>query len=148
MWFISQGIFFRREKKIIKETWIAEKFWELASDEEDIWRPRYIRGMAHCRLKWEEKYEEWIEVIEEVNTEELQSAWRQVIKEAGYCEAKDRDALCNLLLHILESGDTFAKPIRFAALRRLDEMITEVEPAGFDEEALNLPLSRRVRTSL
>ena len=145
---ISQGIFFRREQKTIKETWIAEKFWKLARDEEDIWRPRYIRGMAHCRLKWEEKYEEWIEVIEGVNTEELQSAWRQVIKEAGYCEDKDRDALCNLLLHILESGDTFAKPIRFAALRRLDEMVTEVEPVGFDEEALNLPLSRRVRTSL
>jgi hypothetical protein len=140
---ISQGGFSRRGRRTIKETWIAEKFWELARDEEDIWRPRYIRGMAHCRLKWEEKCEEWIEVIEEANTEELQSAWRQVIKEAGYCEAKDQDALCNLLLHILESGDTFAKPIRFAALRRLDEMVTEVEPVGFDEEALNLPLSQR-----
>jgi len=140
---ISQVRFFRRGQKTIKETWIAEKFWEFARDEEDIWRTQYIRGMAHCRLKWEEKYEEWIEVIEEANTEELQSAWHQVIEKAGYCEAKDRDALCNLLLHILESGDTFAKPIRFAALRRLDEMVTEVEPVGFDEEALNLPLSRR-----
>ena len=140
---ISRGEFSRRGRRTIKETWIAEKFWELARYKEDIWHTRYIRGMAHYRLKWEEKCEEWIEVIEEANTEELQSAWCQVIKEAGYCEAKDRDALFNLLLHILESGDTFAKPIRFAALRRLDAMVTEVEPVGFKEKLLNLPLSRR-----
>ncbi|KAF5419643.1 MAG: hypothetical protein C5S49_00355 [Candidatus Methanogaster sp.] len=99
---ISRDRFSQREQKTIGETRIAEKFWELARDEKDIWRPRYIRGMAHCRLKWEEKCEGWIEVIKEANTEELQSAWCQVIEEAGYCAAKDRDALFNSLLHILE----------------------------------------------
>lgn len=101
--------------------------------------------MAQCRLRWTEKREEWLEAIKEANTDKLRSAWCLVIKDAGYFEAKDRNALFNLLIHILESGDTFAKPIRFAALRRLYEMVSEVEPIGFDEEPLNLPLTRRTR---
>jgi len=137
--------FFPHERKEIKEAWIGCKYWEFAKDEEDIWRPRYMEGMALCRLKWAEKGQEWLEAIKEANTEELQNAWCQVILKAGYCDTKDRDALFNLLLCILESGDTFAKPIRLEALRRLDEMVSEVEPVGFDEEPLNLPLSRRAR---
>ncbi len=103
--------------------------------------------MAQCRLKWAEKAEEWLEVIKEANTEELQNAWCQVIREADCCDVKDQDTFFDLLLHILESGDTFARTIRFAALRRINVMISNVEPIGFDEEPLNLPLSRRVRTS-
>jgi hypothetical protein len=144
---ISRGRFFRHEQKRIKEIWIGDKYWEFAKDKEDTWRPRYIEGMAQCRLKWEEKGQEWLKAIKEANTEELQHAWCRVIEEAGYCEAEDRDALFDSLLRILESGDTFAKAIRFATLRRLRGIVSEVEPVEFDEESLNLPLSHRIRTS-
>lgn len=141
--------FLHEPKRIkIKEIWVSDKLWELAKDKEDIWRPRYIEGIAYCQLKWAEKCEEWLQAIKETNTKEPQSAWCQVIEEAGYYKATDRNALFNLLLRILESGDTFAKPIRFAALRRLDKMVSEVEPVGFDEEQLNLPLSRRAKVHL
>jgi hypothetical protein len=132
----------------IEETWIGNKFWELARDEEDIWRPRYIQGMAYCRLKWAEKCEEWLEAIKAAKTEELQNVWSGVIERASYCEDKDRNALFNLLLRILESGNSFAKPIRLAALQQLYEIVSEMEPVGFDEESLNLPLPRRARIQL
>ena len=124
----------------IKETWIGDKFWELAKDKEDVWRPRYIQGMSYCRLKWAEKCEEWLGAIKEAKTEELQNAWSEVIERASYCEEKDRNALFNLLPRILESGNSFAKPILSAALRRLYEITPEMEPVGFDEKSLNLPL--------
>jgi hypothetical protein len=143
---ILQGIF-PHERKRIKEAWVGDKYWKLAQDKRDIWRLRYINGMGQCRLKWAEKSEEWLKAIKETNTEELQCAWCRVIEEAGYCEAEDLDALFDLLLRILESRDTFAKPIRLAALRRLREIISEVEQVEFDEELLNLPLSQRIRTS-
>jgi hypothetical protein len=103
--------------------------------------------MVQCRLKWAENDREWLKAIKEANTEKLQSAWCQVLEIADYCDAKDRDALFDSLLHILESGDAFAKPIRLAALRRLDEMVSLVEPVGLDEKSLNLPLSLRIGTS-
>ncbi|HDL60333.1 MAG TPA: hypothetical protein ENH14_02635 [candidate division WOR-3 bacterium] len=134
-------------RKKIKEVWIGDKYWNLAQDKKDAWRPRYINGMAQCQLKWAENGQEWLEAIKETNTEEVQRAWCRVIEEAGYNEAEDLDALFNLLLHILESRDTFARPVRFAALRRLYEIVSEIEPVEFDEESLNLPLSRRGTTS-
>ena len=134
-------------RKKIKEVWIGDKYWNLAQDKKDAWRPRYINGMAQCQLKWAENGQEWLEAIKETNTEEVQRAWCRVIEEAGYNEAEDLDALFNLLLHILESRDTFARPVRFAALRRLYEIVSEIEPAEFDEKSLNLPLSRRGTTS-
>jgi len=143
---ISQR-FFIGERRIIKEAWIGDKYWGLAKNKEDTWHPRYIEGMAGCELKWAEKGEEWLEAIKEANTEELEHAWCRVIEEAGYCEDKDRSAFFDLILHILESRDTFEKHVRIAALRRLHEIASEVEPIGFDEEQLNLPLSRRIRTS-
>ncbi len=142
---ILQGRFFGHERKRIEEAWIGDKFWEYARDKEDVWRPRYIEAMAQCKLKWAEKSEEWLEAIKEANKEKLQNAWCQVIKEADYCDVKDRYTLLDLLLHVLESGDTFAETIRFAALQRLHEVVYEVELVGFDEELLNLPLSRRER---
>lgn len=145
---ISQGRRFSPHARIrIEETWIGDKYWEFAKDKEDVWCSRYMEGMAHCRLKWAEKGQEWLKAIKEANTEKLQNAWCRVIVEAGYCDAKDRDALFDLLPHILESGDTFAKAIRFAALRRLHGIVSEVEPVEFDEELLNLPLSQRTRMS-
>jgi hypothetical protein len=145
---ISRILYLRDgQKGIIKEAWVGDKYWAFAQDKGDVWRPRYIEGMAQCRLKWAENGQKWLKAIKEANTEKLQTAWRRVLEEADYCNAKDRDALFDSLLHILESGDAFAKPIRLAALRRLDEMVSLVEPVGLDEELLNLPLSRRTGTS-
>lgn len=144
---ILKARFSLHERKKIKEVWIGDKYWKLAQDKKDVWRQRYIEGMAQCQLKWAEKGQEWLEAIKETNTEEVQRAWCRVIEKAGYNEAEDLDALFNLLLHILESRDTFARPIRFAALRRLYEIVSEIEPAEFDEKSLNLPLSRRGTTS-
>jgi hypothetical protein len=93
--------------------------------------------------EWAKRGREWLEAIKNANTEKLQHAWCQVIEDASYYDVDDRDALFNLLLNILESGDTFTKRVRFAALQRLDEIVPDVEPMGFNEEALNLPLSRR-----
>lgn len=138
---------FPHERIEIKEVRIGEKYWEFAQDKKDIWRSRYIEGLGKCRLKWAEKGEGWFRAMKEANTEELQWSWSRVIEGAGYYEAKDQKAFFNLLLNILESRDIFAKAIRSAALRRLDEIVYEVEPVGFDEESLNLPLSRRVGTS-
>jgi len=145
---VLRSAFDPHERKRIEAPWVGDKFWELAKCKEDIWHLRYIEGMACCRLKWAEKSEEFFEAIKEANKKKLQDAWRQVIEGAGYCEDKDRVALFNLLLRILESGNAFAKPIRLAALKRLYEMVSEIEPVGFDEEPLNLPLSRRARTNL
>jgi len=131
----------RREK--IKEVWVGDKYWEFAKDKKDIWRPRYIEGMVLCQLKWAEKGQEWLKAIKKSNTEELQRAWCRVVEEADYHGIKDRDALFNLLLQILASGDTFTRAIRFAALRRLTRIVSEVETMEFDEEPLNLPLSRQ-----
>ena len=143
---ISRRVSLRHEQKRIKEAWIGDKYWAFAQDKGDVWRPRYIEGMAQCRLKWAENDREWLKAIKEANTEKLQSAWRQVLEKADYCDAKDQDALFDSLLLILESGDTFAKAIRLAALRRLDEMVSLVEPVGLDEKSLNLPLSQRTGT--
>jgi hypothetical protein len=144
---ISRGLSIRDEQERIKEAGVGDKYWAFAQDKGDVWRPRYIEGMAQCRLKWAENGQEWLKAIKEANTEELQSAWCRVLEKADYCDTKDRDALFDSLIHILESGDTFAKPIRLAALRRLDEMVSLVEPVELDEKSLNLPLSRRTGTS-
>jgi hypothetical protein len=121
--------------------WIGDKYWDFAKNEEDTWQPIYIEGMAECQLKWAKKRQEWLKSIKEDKTKKLQQAWCQVIIYASYSGTKDRDALLNLLFRILEPGDTFTKTIRFAALRRLDEIVSEVEPVEFDEGPLNLPLS-------
>ncbi len=104
--------------------------------------------MAQCPLEWAEKSQEWLKAIKEANTEKLQSAWCRVVEEAHYHNVKDRNALFDLLLHILDSGgNTFAKVIRIAALRRLHGIVSEVETIEFDEGLLNLPLSRRTSLS-
>jgi len=131
------------ERKIIEESWIGDKFWELAKNKEHIWNLKYIRGMAFCRLNWEKNREEWFKAIKAADTEKLQKTWCKVIENAGYNEREDRDAFFNILLNILESGTNFAEPIRIAAFHRLYGMVSEIEPVGFDEEKLNLPLSRR-----
>ncbi len=140
---ILRGRFFREERKGIKESWVGDKYWEFAQDKNDIWRPRYIQGMVYCQLKWAEKGREWLEAIKKADTEELQYAWCQVIEETDYCDIKDRDTLFELLLQILEDGEAFAKPIRTATLRRLHNIVREVEPVGFEEKPLNLPLPQR-----
>lgn len=146
---ISQDRFFQHRRKTIKKAkaWVGDKYWEFTKDKEDTWRPKYIEGMAQCQLKWAEKSQEWLKAIKEDNTEELQSAWCRVVEKAHYHNIEDRNALFDLLLHILDSGDTFAKVIRVASLRRLHEIVSEVETVEFDEEMLNLPLSRRTSLS-
>ncbi len=131
------------ERKIIEESWIGDKFWELAKNKDDIWHLKYIRGMAFCRLNWVKNREEWLKAIKAADTEKLQKTWCTVIENAGYNEREDREAFFSILLNILESGTNFAKPIRIAAFNRLYGMVSEIEPVGFDEEKLNLPLSRR-----
>jgi|GEM_PF-5182100 len=140
---IYRRTLFPHEPKRIEDIWVGEKYWKLAQDKKDIWHLKYIEGMACCQLKWAEHGQKWLKTIKEANTAEARRAWCKVIEESGYCEAEDRDAFFHLLLHILELGDAFAKSIRFAALRRLDEIVSEMEPVGFDERPLNLPLSRR-----
>ena len=144
---ILEYTLYRPEGKGIEEAWIGNKYWEYVQNKDDIWRPRYIIGLSQCRLKWGEKSDECFEAIKEASTKELQDSWCKVIRNADYCDVKDRDSLFDLVLHILESGDTFARTIRFAALQRINELVSNVEPIGFDEEPLNLPLSRRAITS-
>lgn len=136
-------LFFFHDRKTIDEIWIVDKFYKLAKNKKDIWRLRYINGMASCRLNWEKHCKEWPKAIKEANTEELLNAWCGVIAGAGYYDHKDRTVLFNLLLYILDSS--FEKPIKSVALQRLYEMVQEIEPLEFDEEELNLPLSRRPR---
>ena len=151
---ISQNRFFQHRRKTIKKAWtwigdkwVGDKYWEFTKDKENTWRPKYIQGMAQCQLKWAEKSQEWLKAIKEANTEKLQSAWCRVVEDAHYQNIEDRNALFDLLLHILDSGDTFARVIRVASLRRLHEIVSEVETVEFDEELLNLPLSRRTSLS-
>jgi hypothetical protein len=137
-----------RSKARFKDTWIGDRYWEFAQLKEDKWHSKYIQGMALCDLKWSENSDKWLTAIKETaNIEELQSAWSRVIEESGYCDTNDRDAFFKLLLQILEPGEPFTKSVRVAALRRLHEIIFEVEPQEFDERALNLPLSQRINPS-
>ena len=140
---ISRYKFSPYEQKQIKAEWVGRKYWELAKEKEDIWCPRYIEGMAGCQLKWSEKCEEWFEAIRDADTEEFRRAWAEVIREAGYYKVKDRDSLYEFLLRILGAGDAFPDVIRFAALQRLGEIVTEIDRSEIDEESLNLPLSLR-----
>lgn len=133
------------QRKRIEEVRVGDKCWEFSKDKNDIWRPMYIQGMASCRLKWAEKAQEWFEAIGKADTDELQYGWCRVIEGAYYYEIKDRDALFEILLQILESGEAFTKRIRTAALQRLHSIIREVEPIGFEEKPLNLPLAQRAK---
>ena len=134
--------------KKISESWIADKLWELADNKKDIWRPKYIEGLACCTFNWEQRREEMLRAIKETRTDELRDAWRSMIESAGYTEDKDGRALFRLLLHILESKNIFADSIRYSAGNRLHRIVSEIEPAEFDQEELNLPLSRRAKIRL
>jgi len=140
---ISRYRFPSFEQKQIEDARVGEKFWEISKNKEDFWCPRYIEGMAQCKLKWSDKCKEWFEAIKDADNEEFGRAWGKVIREAGYYKIKDRDVLLKLLLRILEGGVAFPEAIHSAALQRLGEIVTETDPSGIDEEALNLPLSRR-----
>jgi hypothetical protein len=126
------------------EGWIGDKFWELAKNRGDIWHTKYIEGMARCKLKWAENHREWFEDLTKADSIDLQKAWSQVIRRAGYCDDQDRDTLANLLVSILESRGTFPRSIRIAASSRLLELVQEMEPAAFEEESLGLPLALRL----
>ena len=113
-------------------------------------QPEYLRNTltATCsfltnlfdRIKTIEAFELKVELRK---SEELENAWGRVIRNAGYCSIEDGHALLELLLQILESEDTYPDVVRDSAFRRLNEIVFEIEPEGFDEESLNLPLSRR-----
>ena len=131
--------------RIIEEQFIPEKLWQLARSKKDIWRSKYIEGMAHCKLKWSLNYKKWNASIKEVTTEDITNAWCLVIKKSDYHQTKDQEAFFNLICNILESGDMYPNPIRIVALKRLHDLIAGIETGRFNEEPLNLPLSRRAR---
>lgn len=135
------------ERMRIDEQWIAEKFLDLAISKEDSWHPLYVVGMSLCRLRWAKSNVHVIKAIKETDNMRLKKAWAQVIKRAGYYDSLDRDALLNLLVHILESSDIFQRSLKAAARQRLYEIGHEAQPAEFDEESLNLPLSRRTQVT-
>jgi len=126
------------------EQWIGDKFWKLAKNRGDIWHARYIEGMAICKLEWAKNHREWLDAMLKADSTDLQKAWSQVIRKAGYCDDQDRGALVNLLLLILESRGPLARSIRTAASGRLLQLVHEIEPAAFEERSLDLPLSSRV----
>ena len=128
----------------MEEIWIGDKFWTLARNKDDIWHSKYIESMSYCRLRWEKKCNEYLKDIKESNKDESLNAWNRVILRADFIELEDRDALLNLLLHILESRDIYPKNIQLVALHRLNLIVSEI-PEKFDEEMLNLPLSQRTK---
>ncbi len=118
----------------------SNRLWEIAKSEDHVWQSALIEGMAWCRVAWAKKHEELLQAIKEAKTDELLTAWVSVIRRAGYTGTKDRDALVNMLVQIVESESAFPVRIRVEASRRLYEVVSKAEPIGFDEKKLNLPL--------
>jgi len=122
---------------------VAQRLWELACGESGSWQGRYIEGMGDCYLPWARHSEEWLQAMRKPRSKEAVDAWATVIRRGSYRDEEHRDGLHNLLVGILGSGEPFAKRLRAAACDRLAEVIPEIEPVGFDEAAVNLPLPRR-----
>ena len=129
------------------ESWIAQRLWELAQDESDLWQPTYIAALGQCVLPWEQLGQEWYDAVRAAKTESSLQAWERVIEQGGYSHAADRESLEKLLVQILESGEALPKGIRVAAMSRLGEIARVKESGGFNEPSLSLPLSRRVHSS-
>jgi len=117
--------------------------WLLAQDECDIWRSKYIAAMSLCSLQWSKMWKKWLNDIKNSDSVELQNSWFEVINRARYADADEKNALLKFLLTIIESKTKFSHKIKDAALMRLQKIVSTSETLDFDEELLNLPLSKR-----
>lgn len=139
---LSALLWFLRGKVKAMPINAVEKLWQLAKD--DHWGHRYIRVMARTKLNWVERSEEWLEAIKDAEPGLIQNAWIELIQYAGFRRKKDVRAFRNSLMHILESHDAFSENIRIAALKRLHDLVQEVQPrVSFEEAPLNLPLPKK-----
>jgi hypothetical protein len=144
---VSLSFVSKKEQQSLSRIRKIDKLWELSKYKNDIWRTRYIETMANYKLPWAKRKNEWYTAIKKANSEEDQQAWCKVIKSASYDKQKDKQALFDLILQILENEEQFTKPIRFAAIQRLSELIGEIEETTIDETMLNLPLPKRIKLS-
>lgn len=117
---------------------VCDRLWELAKNEEDVWRSQYLQSMTQFNLNWAKHAEEWFVAMSNAHTEELQRAWSTLIVKGHYLNAEDRNALQTLLLRILNAQDKIAKIIYLSAFQRLHEIIYETESVEFVEESLQL----------
>ena len=131
--------FLSDERVFVKEDWIGEKFWMLAKNKKDIWRAKYIKGMANCHLRWAQRYRQWRSSIIEAKTAELQSSWASVIESSGYKQDRGKEAFLATLLYILDPKNKFTRLIKRRSLFRLYEMTSELEVVNFEDKNLNLP---------
>lgn len=128
---------FRRK---INDSDAGEILWKLAEDQMDVWQPRYLEVMSFCNLRWSKWHTTWLEVLRRATFEELLDSWVKVIVDADCVESTDRKALLEFLLTILENPKQHPSKVTQAAKRRLSKFISEIEPVGFEEGPLSLPL--------
>ena len=118
-------------------------YWNLAQNREDTWQNRYIEGISYLRINWSDKHKAIYEAIINEKNEKVLNSWSRLIERAQYITVEDRNSLFSFLENILENKDKFHKKIRLSALKRLNKIISEIEPVEISEEALGLPLMQR-----
>lgn len=128
----------------IEEYGVGEKLWELAQNKDDPWRNKYIMGMASCKLNWNQHSDTWFEELKCQSNDGEIRAWIEVLLNGSPRTSYDCNALFNFLIRILENPENIDYKIRSAAISRLRKLVTEMEPSGFDESPLNLPLPRKL----
>ena len=123
------------------EVEIARRCIDFAKDNNDVWQPKYVEAMASLRLQWSVNPAEWLAMIGGPVTEELELAWCEVIRQAGYVTKTDRDSLTLILVRILESSDVYSDSVRCAAWQRLFKLVSSAQALEFAEGPLGLPLT-------
>jgi hypothetical protein len=116
--------------------------WSLAKCKDDPWLPTYLRCLANVSLNWQRIKEEFLNEVKGEPDNKMD--WCAIIENTGYQfgNEKNRTALLELLLSILESHDSFSADIKKAAVKRMYEIVSDIGPAQFNEAPLSLPLSR------
>ena len=141
---ITEEMKIEKEEFFIEEDWIGNKLWELAQNKNDPWRNKYIMGMAYCKLNWSQHSDTWFEELKCQSNDGDIRAWIEVLLNGSPRTSYDCNALFNFLIRILENPENIDYKIRSAAISRLRKLVTEMEPSGFDESPLNLPLPRKL----
>lgn len=139
----NRYVYFEEKETQHTEIWVGDIYWKLAKNKEDIWRAKFLEGMASCNLNWSSYHLEFLEDIKNANEYEL-GIWNRIIREAGCARINDKKCLNKLILTILESSNEYPESLRYSSLYRLARLIVEIEPVGFDETPLNLPLPNHI----
>jgi hypothetical protein len=124
---------------------VGEALWNLVEDRADPWRAYYISALRACRLQWTKRQNSFFAAIKQEHAEEAQRAWVLVIGAARFSGRRERDALSQFLMDLLNGAEDLPRMIVEAAFSRLVVVANELEPTEFSERPLNLPLPQRSR---